>query len=176
MTVMALINLATIPDLATLLIDATVEEIERGRMRVGDEVIVRIDALPDVSIPATLTAIAPLAEMSFDSRGRGFHVYAALGSGADQRVRPGMNGTLDVVTRRIPDATIIPAKALFTRQGKPTVYAVSGASYDPVAVEVLARNSDEIAVKGVAADARVAMVDPLADVAGEAAGAAGSRQ
>ena len=166
-------NLATIPDLATLLIDATVEEIDRGRMRVGDEVIVRIDALPDVSVTATLTAIAPMAEMSVESRGRGFHVYAALGPGADSRVRPGMNGTLDVVTRRIPDATIIPAKALFTRQGKPTVYTVSARGYDPVAVDVLARNSDEIAVKGVAADARVAMVDPLAG--GSDAAAAGGK-
>jgi HlyD family secretion protein len=173
-------NLATIPDLSTLLIDATVEEIDRGRMRAGDEVIVRIDALPDVSVRATLTTIAPLAEMSLDSRGRGFHVYAALGPGSDQRVRPGMNGTLDVVTRRIPEATIIPAKALFTRQGRPTVYALSAGGYDPVAVEVLARNSDEIAVKGVAADARVTMVDPLAggagDTAAEPMGTAGSRQ
>ena len=62
-------NLATIPELSSLLIDATVEEIDRGRMRVGDEVIIRIDALPDVSIPATLTAIAPLAEMSLETRG-----------------------------------------------------------------------------------------------------------
>ena len=115
-------NLATIPDLSTLLIDATVEEIDRGRMRVGDEVIVRIDALPDVSIPATLTAIAPLAEMSLDSRGRGFHVYAALGP-AQRPARPaGNERDPRRGHRRIPAATIIPTKALFTRQGKPTVY------------------------------------------------------
>ena len=172
-TVPAGMNLATIPDLATLLIDATVEEIDRGRMRVGDEVIVRIDALPDASVTARLTGIAPMAEMSLDSRGRGFHVYAALGTKADQRIRPGMNGTLDVVTRRIPDATIIPANALFTRQGRPTVYTVSADGYHPVAVDVLARNSDEIAITGVAADARVALVDPLTD-SGDAAGAGGN--
>jgi len=166
-------NLATIPDLSSLLIDATVEEIDRGRMRVGDEVVVRIDALPDVSIPATLTAIAPLAEMSLDSRTRGFHVYALLGTRSDPRIRPGMNGTLDVVTARIPAATIIPAKALFTRQGKPTIYAVSADGFQPVDVEVLARNSDEVAIKGVDADAQVALVDPLEDGAGGTSDAAG---
>jgi multidrug efflux pump subunit AcrA (membrane-fusion protein) len=166
-------NLATIPDLSSLLIDATVEEIDRGRMRAGNEVIIRIDAFPDLSIPATLTAIAPMAEVSIDSRGRSFHVYAALGPGSDPRVRPGMNGTLDVVTARIPAAMIIPTRALFTRQGKPTVYMSSPDGFQPVDVQVLARNSDEVAVKGVTADARVALVDPFADGNADAAAAGG---
>jgi hypothetical protein len=168
-------NLATIPDLSSLLIDVTVEEIDRGRMRVGNDVIIRIDALPDVSIAATLTSISPLAEIAVESRGgRSFHVYAALGTRADPRVRPGMNGTLDVVARRIPAAMIIPAKALFTRHGKPTVYVSRSGEFTPVDVEVLARNSDEVAIKGVGADARVALVDPFADGANDTAAAAGS--
>ena len=167
-------NLATIPDLSSLLIDATVEEIDRGRMRAGHDVIIRIDALPDVSIPATLTSISPLAEMSVDSRARSFHVYAALGTRGDPRIRPGMNATLDVVANRIPAATIIPAKALLTRHGKPTVYVSQAGGFTPVGVEVLARNSDEVAVKGVSADARVALVDPFAEDVNEAAAAGSS--
>jgi HlyD family secretion protein len=166
-------NLATIPDLSSLLIDATVEEIDRGRMRAGVDVIIRVDALPDLSIPATLTAISPMAEMSLDARGRSFHVYAALGTRADQRIRPGMNGTLDVVASRIPAATIIPSKALFTRHGKPTVYVSEADGFHPVAVEVLARNPDEIAIAGVAAAARVALVDPFADAGSDAAASSG---
>jgi multidrug efflux pump subunit AcrA (membrane-fusion protein) len=162
-------NLATIPDLSSLLIDATVEEIDRGRMRAGNEVIVRIDALTDVSIQATLTAISPMAEISVDSRGRSFHAYAALGTRADSRIRPGMNGTLDVVANRIPNATIIPAKALFTRHGRPTVYVSAASGFTPVGVEILARNSDEVAIKGVGADARVALVDPFAGDVNDAA-------
>jgi hypothetical protein len=169
-------KLASLPDLSSLAIDATVEEIDRGRMRVGDQVVIRIDALPDASIQATLTAIAPLAEVSIDSRGRGFHVYAALGARTDSRLRPGMNGTLDVVTRRIPAATIIPTKALFTRQGKPTVYAVSADGFRPVEVEVLARNSDEVAITGVETDARVALVDPFAESANDAAAGSGGSE
>jgi hypothetical protein len=166
-------NLATIPDLSSLLIDATVEEVDRGRMRAGNEVIIRIDALTDLSIPATLTSISPMAEMSVDARARSFHAYAAFGTRADPRIRPGMNGTLDVVANRIPAATIIPAKALFTRHGKPTVYVSHAGGFTPVSVEVLARNTDEIAIKGVGGDARVALVDPFADAVNEAGAAAG---
>jgi hypothetical protein len=156
-------QLATFPDLATLLIDVTVEEIDRGRMKVGDEVIVRIDALPDVSITTTLSGISPLAEMSFDSRGRSFHAYGALGADVDARIRPGMNGSMDIVIDRIPDATIVPAQALFTRGGRPAVHVVDGAGFRLAEVEILARNPDEIAVTGLDPDARVALADPFVD-------------
>ena len=155
-------NLATIPDLSSLLIDVSVEEIDRGRMRAGDEVIVRVDALPDVSITTTLTAISPLAEISLDSRGRSFHAYAALGEKIDSRIRPGMNGSMDIVIERIPDAIVVPAQAVFTRDGKPAVYVVEDDEFTPIEVEVLARNPDEFAVRGIAADARVTLVDPFA--------------
>lgn len=165
-------SLATIPDLSSLLIDVTVEEIDRGRMQTGDEVIVRVDALPDVSIETTLTGISPMAELSLDSRGRSFHAYAALGTKVDPRVRPGMNGSMDIVIERIPDAMIVPARALFTRGGKPTVHLVEPDGFRLVEVDVLARNPDEIAVRGVAAGARVTLVDPFATGGGDEAGAA----
>lgn len=164
-----LMEIATFPDLATLEIDVTVEEIDRGRMNVGDEVIVRVDALPDVSIRTALTAISPLAELSLDTRGRSFHAYAAMGPDVDSRIRPGMNGSMDVVIERIPDTTIVPAQALFTRSGKPTVYVVEGGAFRPVEVEILARNPDEIAVSGLDANARVTLVDPLATIDGAGA-------
>ena len=99
--------------------------------------------------------------MSLDSRGRSFQAYAALGPKSDSRIRPGMNGTLDIITERIPTATIIPSEALFTRNGKPTVHVMTADGFRPTEVEVLARNPDEIAVKGVPAEARVALADPF---------------
>ncbi len=155
-------NLATIPDLTSLLIDVAVEEIDRGRIRVGDEVIVRVDALPELTIETVMTQISPLAEISFDSRGRSFHAFAFLGDSVDTRLRPGMNGSMDIVTERIPDAKTIPAQALFTRAGRPTVFVVEGDGFRAVDVEVLARNPDEIAVAGIDAGARVTLTDPFA--------------
>jgi multidrug efflux pump subunit AcrA (membrane-fusion protein) len=161
-------NLATMPDMTSLLIDVTVEEFDRGRMRIGDEVIVRVDALPELAIEATLTGISPLAELSMETRGRSFHAQAALGETLDPRIRPGMNGSMDIIIERIPDATTIPAQALFTRGGRPTVHVRGPGGFQPVAVEVLARNPDEIAITGLDPDARVALVDPAAGGEGEA--------
>jgi HlyD family secretion protein len=70
-----------------------------------------------------------------------------------------MNGGMDIVVNRIPDAISIPSKALFTRDGKPIVYVGNRARFSAVQVEVQARNPDEVAVKGIPAGAMVALVD-----------------
>ena len=45
---------AEIPDLSTLEMEGKVEEIDRGRVAAGDEARVRIDSLPELTMPADL--------------------------------------------------------------------------------------------------------------------------
>ena len=68
-----------------------------------------------------------------------------------------MNGGMDIVVNRIPNAISIPSKALFTRDGKPDRLSANKGRYTAVEVEVLARNPDEVAITGIPAGA---MVDP----------------
>ena len=70
-----------------------------------------------------------------------------------------MNGGMDIIIKRIPNAISIPAKALFTHAGKPIVYLAENGRYRPVEVQVLARNPDEVAVSGIPAGAMVTLVD-----------------
>ncbi len=159
-TVFAGMNLAEMPDLDSLMIDAKVEEIDRGRIAVGADVQVRVDALPEVMIPAKITQISPLAELSSDwPPTRSFRAYAALGR-ADSRLRPGMNGGIDIIIQRLPNAISIPSKAIFTRAGKPVVFLAEQGHYRPVEIQLLASNPDEVAVSGVPAGALVTLVDP----------------
>jgi hypothetical protein len=66
---------------------------------------------------------------------------------------------MDIIVSRIPNAISIPAKALFTRGGKPIVYLGEQGLYRAVEVEVLARNPDEVAISGIPAGSTVALVD-----------------
>ena len=70
-----------------------------------------------------------------------------------------MNGGMDIVVSRIPNAISIPSKALFTRAGKPIVYLSEQGRYRAVEVEVLARNPDEVAISGISPNSTVALVD-----------------
>jgi len=152
--------LAEIPDLNSLEMEGKIEEIDRGLIAAGQGVQVRIDSLPEIVFPGKLALLSPLTVMGWEwPPTRTFRGYANL-ERTDSRLRPGMNGAMDVVINRIPNAISIPAKALFTHGGKPIVYVASGGRYVPQGVEVLARNPDEIAVRGISEGARVTLVEP----------------
>jgi HlyD family secretion protein len=162
-------GIAEIPDLSTLAMKGKLEEIDRGRISVGMDVRMQVDPFPEKNYPGKLSAISPLVEQTFDwppSRN-----FRAVGSFAerDNRLRPGMNGRLDIVIQRIPNAISIPANALFTRMGRPTVYLEGKNGWTPKEVEVLARNPDEVAIRGIDPDAKVSLVEP------DAQGSAGNK-
>lgn len=151
--------LADIPDLNTLEMEAKIEETDRGRIFLNQEVEVRVDSLPELTIPAKVGQISPLAEQNYEfPPTRTFKAWAPLAH-ADKRLQPGMNGGMDIVVKRIPNAISIPAKALFTKAGKPVVYLAKDGHYTPAEVQVLARNPDEIAIGGIPAGSMVALVD-----------------
>jgi multidrug resistance efflux pump len=155
--------LAEIPDLDSLEMEAKLEEIDRGRVLSGLETRVHIDALPEKTFNGRITGISPLTEQNFEwPPTRNFRAYSRMEIGG-AKLRPGMNGNLDVVVNRIAGAISVPAKALFTRNGKPIVYLASNRIYTPREVELLARNPDEVAIKGLESGALVTLVEPPAE-------------
>jgi HlyD family secretion protein len=153
-------NIGEMPDLSTLQMDGKVEEIDRGRIALHNDVRVRADSLPELSIAAKVDQISPLAELSTNEwpPTRTFRAYARI-LHPDSRLRPGMNAGMDIVIRKIPDAISIPSKALFTRNAKPVVYLAQKGHYKPAEVQVQARNPDEVAITGIPAGSMVALVD-----------------
>jgi HlyD family secretion protein len=153
------IALGQVPDLKTLEMDVSVEEADRGRVGAGQDALVRVDALAELTIPVKVRGLSSLAEMRMEyPYTRSFRAYASI-QNPDGRLRPGMNGAMDVIVSRIANALSIPSKALFTRSGKPVVYLARDGRWVPVNVEVIARNPDEVAISGVTDGATVALVD-----------------
>ena len=156
------VGIAEIPDLASLRLKGKAEEIDRGRMVVAQAARVVLDPFPEKTFLGQLESISPLAEATFEwPPARTFRVMASLGS-ADDRLRPGMNGRMDVIVDRIPDAISVPAKAIFAHDGRPVVLEPGKQGLRRVRVEILARNPDEVAIRGVEAGTQVALVDVLA--------------
>jgi multidrug efflux pump subunit AcrA (membrane-fusion protein) len=155
--------LAEIPDLSTLQMESKVDEVDRGRVAVGDKVLVHVDAFPEKVMPASLVSITPLTEESFEwPPTRSFRAFAQLDV-PDNRLRPGMNAGADIVQMKIPNAIGIPAKALFTQAGQPVVYVKTGEKYVARRVQVKAKNPDEVAIEGIAAGTMVALAEPTLD-------------
>lgn len=153
--------IAEIPDIRTLQLKAKVEEIERGRIRTGQTVRIMMDPFPEKPFPGQLAAISPLTERSFEEWPpmRNFRAFGSFQEG-DDRLRPGMNGRLDIVVDRLPNAISVPARAVFARDGRPIVLVPGADGLKPIKVEILARNPDEVAIRGIAAGTKVALVEP----------------
>ncbi|HUP02447.1 MAG TPA: efflux RND transporter periplasmic adaptor subunit [Bryobacteraceae bacterium] len=152
-------SLGVIPDLNSLEMNVVLDEADRGRISAGQDAFIRVDALPELNLSAKVSDVTALAEMSMEyPYNRTFRASAVIAH-PDSRLRPDMNGGLDVVIRRIPNAISIPAKAVFTHDGKPVVYIAQGGRYRAAEITIEARNPDEVAVTGVPAGASVALVD-----------------
>jgi HlyD family secretion protein len=153
---------AEIPDLTTLEIKAKVEEMDRSRIEVGQKARIVLDPFPEKHFPSTVVRVSPLTEQNFEwPPSRNFRAFGSFGE-FDKKLRPGMNGRLDVIVSRIPEAISVPAKAVFTRNGKAVVLTPHEGRWKPIEVTVVARNPDEVAVTGIAAGTTVALTDDLA--------------
>jgi HlyD family secretion protein len=152
--------LADIPDLSTIRMEGKLDEVDRGRVVVGNDVRVHVDAFPEQTMAANLAGISPLTQMAMEwPPTRSFRAYAQIEK-PDPRLRPDMNGSMDVVTSRIANAISVPGKAIFTRDGRPIVYlAQKDGSYRAVELEILARNPDEVAVRGIPDNAVVSLTE-----------------
>ena len=152
--------LADIPDLSTIRMEGKLDEVDRGRVVVSNDVRVHVDAFPEQTFSAKLAGISPLTQMALEwPPTRSFRAYAQIEK-PDSRLRPDMNGSMDVVTSRIANAISVPGKAIFTREGKPIVYvAQKDGSYRAAEVEILARNPDEVAVRGINDNASVSLTE-----------------
>jgi HlyD family secretion protein len=160
--------LAEIPDLSTIEMEAKVDEVDRGRIAVGDNALVHVDAFPEKTLTAKLASISALTERSFNEwpPTSSFRAFARI-ENLDPRFRPGMNAGADIVETKLPNAISIPAKALFSQDGKPAVYVKTAERYTLTSVRVTARNPDEVAVEGIAAGTLVTLAEPPPDARGK---------
>jgi len=153
-------TIAEIPDLSTLEMEGKIEEIDRGRITLGDGARIHIDSLPELTFQGKLTLFSPLTEQTFEwPPSSSFRGFAQIQK-PDSRLRPGMNASMDIEINKIPSAISVPARAIFTRHGKPVVFVNGKTGYQPVEVQILARNPDEVAIRGLQAGAMVALADP----------------
>ncbi len=167
-------GIAEIPDLKSLQLKAKVEEIERGRIQAEQVAKIVLDPFPEKPFEAKLKSISPLTEQNFEwPPSRNFRAYADFAE-LDGRLRPGMNGRLDIVVDRIADAISVPARAVVTRDGKPMVVTVTERGLRPAGVEVVARNPDEVAVRGIQAGTKVTLAEEE-EKGGAKRGAGGKR-
>ncbi len=140
--------IAEIPDLSEMRIELSMEEVDRGKLKLGQPVKMRVDAIPEKEFNGNLDFISPIASLVFKGMGlteKRFPARATL-KNLDPRLRPGMSATAEIIIERHPSALLIPARASFTLDGKPAVYVQKGRDFSSRHITVGQRNEDDIVV------------------------------
>ncbi|OZC03880.1 HlyD family secretion protein [Rubricoccus marinus] len=135
---MAGTELLRIAQLNDMTIEIEVSETDVANLALGDSARVEVDAFPDDPLVGVVSEIATSARTAPNASGQAstnFPVTIAIlasgetpegvtlaASGEERtprapsvRVRPGMNGTVDVFTRTVPNAVVVPIQAVTVR-------------------------------------------------------------
>lgn len=111
-------TLMTISDLAVFEVEVDVDETEIGKVALGDDATIRVDAYRDTTFAGTVVEIGNSALV----QGQGTENYATSFrvkvrfAETDYIFRPGMSATVDITTATAEDALLIPYAAVVTRE------------------------------------------------------------
>jgi multidrug efflux pump subunit AcrA (membrane-fusion protein) len=161
--------IAEIPDVSQLYIDLKLDEVDRGRIAISQDLKIRVDSIPDKEFAAKLDFIAPAAALTFTGVGadmsantvKNFPARATLTS-VDERLRPGTTASAEIIVYRQPNTLTIPLQASFDNKGKPVVYVQSGKGFTMRPIQIGRQNEDEVVVTGGLHEGDVvALVDPV---------------
>ena len=141
-------EIAEMPDLSQLYINLNLEEVDRGKLQMGQTVKVRVDAIPDKEFLGEIDFISPIASLVFKggtTPEKSFPARATL-KNLDDRLRPGMSSSAEIIIEKKPGMLLIPARSSFDKGGKPAVYVQVGKNFVVRPIQVGERNDEDIIV------------------------------
>jgi HlyD family secretion protein len=151
-------ELFTIADLSSLRVKAAVNEVDIGKVAVGDAVALTVDAFPTDTARGVVRLVPPAARLQ--DRVRVFDVEIAVRGGATV-LRPGMTANVRIRGPARSDALRVPVEAVFLSEGQPIVYKLVNGRPErtPVTLGLSDLSWVEI-LGGLAAGDSVALEDP----------------
>jgi multidrug efflux pump subunit AcrA (membrane-fusion protein) len=160
-------NIMQIPDLSSIIVNVPVGEMDIHRVKVGAEVIIRLDAYPDDVFHGNVKEIAKLAtEGDLWSRSqqpgkKSFEVTVSIREKNPDKLKPGITANVEIYYRRMENALFVPIEAVFPDNGKNVVYLKTDSGFNPVAVETGERNENDVVITGgLSAGMEIALRDP----------------
>ena len=115
----------TIIDLNRLQVDAFVDEVDIGKVRVGQNVVFTVDAFPAQEFEGTVAAIYPKAVLQENVVY--YDVVVEIASDYDGLLRPEMTASVTIFLEKREQVLAIPTKAVRRERGKNMVYVLSNA-------------------------------------------------
>ncbi len=155
--------LAELPDATSLQVSARVDETERGRLALAQQVTIQLDAVGDRQFTGRVRRIGTIATPDFSGGWpfpRNFDLELSIDQ-TDPRLRPGMTAQAAVILERIPNSITIPAQASFLKSGQTVAYVWNKSRFEERPIQIEHRSRDRLLIsRGLRAGEVVALKDP----------------
>ncbi len=122
-----------VDNVAHLLVDVAVSEVDINQVSVGLPVTMKFDAIPGKTYKGKVAKVNLAGEVA--SNAVTFTITTELTDG-DAQVKPGMSATITIIVKQVENALLVPNRAIQTFNGKHMVNLLQNGQVTPVEVQV----------------------------------------
>ncbi len=137
-----------IPDLTRMVGKGNIDEVDAGKIALGQRVTFRLDAHPDEEFHGTIRSAAKTVQQQEGTSDplKVLRVDVALDRSDPARMRPGMRFQGTVELGRIPGALLVPRGAVFVSPHGPVAYRRGLLGVDTVTLQLGRHNEESVQV------------------------------
>lgn len=157
-------ELIHLPTADSMMVEIRVQESSLGKVEIGQEVAINIDALPEQSFTGRVTKIAPLPDAQSVFMNPDLKVYDTqiMIDGVHPQLRTGMSCQATILIADYDDALAVPLQAVVGRGTESIVYVLEGDSGKSRTVQTgLDNNALVHIVSGLSVGERVMLTPPF---------------
>ena len=152
----------SIVDPSSMTLDASINQVDAERLRLGMQSTIHVDAYSDIDLPGTVIGIGAMSRVSTFRAGYVGELPVRIRiARTDPRLIPDLTGSAEIILKAEAQALTIPRQAVFTENSGTYVYSKQGEGWTKVPVEIETESYTKVAVKaGIEKGAIVALARP----------------
>jgi multidrug efflux pump subunit AcrA (membrane-fusion protein) len=151
----------TLPDLKEMTVMISIHEADIDKIKLGQSVLVTIEAYKNRQFPAKVTKIAAVASDDWSDSGNRSFTVTVLMEPIDIELRAGTSAKAEVQVEELVDVLQVPIHAVISEDGKHFCFVQKGESHERRDVTIGKNNNHHVEIlTGLAEGERVLLYDP----------------
>jgi RND family efflux transporter MFP subunit len=142
-------SLASIPDLRKMKVESTVNELDIDKVRLGQKVIVRLDAFPDLEFNGEVTYVGKLSRRK--ERGSSIKVFdleVRVEENENEVLKPGMTVSCEIIYAELKDVFYVSNECITRENGNYYIHRVHRGEVLKQEVDIGPRNNTHTIIRG----------------------------
>jgi HlyD family secretion protein len=108
---------------------ATIDEVDVGRLRLDQQVMITVDAFPGEKYPGAIKRISSIVSGGkLETRTADVWIYF---NEKYAKIKPGMSADVEILVSTLPFVLSVPSQAVIEREGKKQVFVANGKNINP---------------------------------------------